>query len=119
MNRQHRIGIDIDTKNQFELLKKYFNSRRFGECETYETLHGFHIHIFVPYRDSEHNMLVRYIIGDCQNRMELDEARLRFGFDGLIDTLFEYKKVHGVVSREEPFNILSLPFWGMGKQWRK
>lgn len=114
--RNNRIGIDIDTKNRFELLKKYFNSLRFGKCVVFETLHGYHIHILVPNRTSDMNMIVRHIIGDCQNRLDLDEARLRFGLDDIIETLFHYKKIGKDISIETEIDPLSEPWWSGEKE---
>ena len=112
MNRQHRIGIDIDTKNQSELLRKYFNSRLISEdIETYETRGGYHFHIRMDSRTKEENLHIRRMIGDCKNRIELDEYRtIKY-----IDVMFFYKETKNrgkkIISREEPFNILSEPWF--------
>lgn len=116
ISRKHRVGIDIDTKNQFELLRRYFNSKRFGDVLVYETLHGYHLHIYRENRSIEDNMQIRMILGDCQNRLDLDEARIRFGLGCITETLFEYKRMDNEISIEEKIDILNLPFWGLSNQ---
>lgn len=96
------------------MLKTYYNSLNLGyPVEVYETLHGYHIHIFIPRRKPEINLHVREILGDCKNRLELDHARLRHHYPFLIDTLFNYKKVNGVEGRETKINPLSEPWWNI------
>jgi len=114
--RKHRIGIDIDSKNQFEMLKRYFNSKRFGESLVYETKHGYHIQIYKKNRTSKENMLIRHILNDCNNRLDLDVGRLNENLDDIIETLFEYKKIDDDEGVETLINPLSLPFWGLSEQ---
>jgi hypothetical protein len=106
------IGIDIDHKNMLRLLKVYFNSRMIAEpVSVMETKHGFHLRI--PKRTSLWRQIeVRLMLSDCKGRLTFDELKLEMGLIELYDTLFEFKK--GKDDRwhsEEPFNVLSEPFW--------
>jgi len=75
-----------------------------------ETGHGFHLKIWKPHSVDE-NIEVRRCLGDDPDRLFIDELRRRIGLEHWIDTLFSFKREKGKVTREEPYNILSLPFW--------
>ena len=113
MKRIVRIGVDLDSKNMFRLLKTYFNGLRFGRVDVKETRNGFHIRIFTRKTFSiKEKLNIRRLLGDDPERLGWDEIKLIMGAERFIDTLFEVKRINGkVVSREEPFNPLSLPWW--------
>lgn len=106
------IGVDIDSKNQMRLLKVFFNAKMFAEpVDVKETTHGFHLRI--PKRTSlwRHHE-ARLMLSDCKGRLAFDELKLDMGLTELYDTLFESKKGEdGKWHSEEPYNILSEPFW--------
>jgi hypothetical protein len=94
------------------LLKVYFNSRMIAEpVGVMETKHGFHLRI--PKRTSLWRQIeVRLMLSDCKGRLAFDEMKIDMGLIELYDTLFEFKK--GKDDKwysEEPFNVLSEPFW--------
>lgn len=110
--RIHRISIDIDTFNQFEFLRKYFNAKNTGlPIRVFITGHGYHIQLFKQNRTSSENMHLRHMIGDCSNRLDLDTERLAEGLDDIIETLFCEKTVDSITTFEEIFNPLSQSFW--------
>lgn len=78
--------------------------------EVLETGHGFHLKIWKSHSVDE-NIEVRRMLGDDPDRLFIDELRRRIGLEHWIDTLFSFKREKGKVTREEPYNILSLPFW--------
>ena len=107
--RANRIGVDLDTKNRFRLLKAYFNALRFGDVYVFETEHGYHIKIY-PKRNysMEERMNIRRMLGDDPDRLAWDELKIRMGCHRFVDTLFEAKRVNcRVVSREELINPMS------------
>jgi hypothetical protein len=111
--RVHRISIDLDTKNQFKLLKAYFNMKRFSDnVEVKETGKGFHVKGYFENRTPEQNIHIRRMLGDCEGRLELDERRLQVGLGEFIETLFIWKKIRGKVTMEQDYNIMSEQFWG-------
>ena len=110
------LGIDLDTKNQFKLLKTYFNARWIanklgGKVEVYETNKGYHIKIV----GVKTNLFHRLGLGDDPERIYLSE--LRGGYEHADDVLFNLKKLGSkVISREEKLDddwIFRLPFWFM------
>lgn len=115
--RKNRVGIDIDSNNMFNLLKTYFNAKRFGEVGVYKTNGGFHIHINMPNRTKPMNLHIRRILGDCKNRLIIDEQKYLLGME--IEFLFRYKAYFDKNGRikyesvEELFNPLSEPFWSV------
>jgi hypothetical protein len=117
--RHNRVSIDLDTKNQFQLLKAFFNLKRIStQIEVRETAHGFHVIGRVQNRTGEENLHIRRMLNDCEGRLELDEKRLKAGLDDCVDTLFRYKRIvdrfgKDIISREEPYNIMSEQFWGV------
>lgn len=111
--RRRRIGLDLDGKNQLRLLKAYFTARHMFpniRVDVLETGKGFHLKIWTV-NDVDENIEVRRCLGDDADRLFVDELRRKMGLEGWIDTLFSFKRERGKVTREEPYNILSLPFW--------
>jgi hypothetical protein len=70
-----RINVDIDCKNQFLLLKAYFNMARFCEyTEVFETTNGYHIIGYgFPDMTDEEFYEFRRAMGDDEIRVWLDE----------------------------------------------
>jgi hypothetical protein len=107
MERRSRIGLDLDGKNRFRLLKAYFNALKLGKVNVYETEHGYHLKIEKALSPEE-NIQVRMILGDDPERLAYDELKLRLGLTEFIDTLFTAKRHgDGKISREFPINPLS------------
>jgi len=115
IKRSDRISIDLDNKNQFNLLKTYYNMKRLTDkVVVYETSHGYHILGYFPNRTAEMNLHIRCMLKDCEGRIALDTERFIWSNDDtLIETLFDWKVKDGVVSGESNFNINSVPFWGI------
>jgi len=108
MMRNDRIGLDLDRKNRFELLRRYFNAKNLGKVIVTETRHGFHLRIFVE-RDIplEKTLELRRILGDDAERLGYDELKLQVGLEDWIDTLFEVKKdFDGIITFEREINPL-------------
>ena len=40
------IGIDLDSHNQLQLLKRFFNAKQIARVEVKQTQHGYHFRIF-------------------------------------------------------------------------
>lgn len=108
------LGIDLDTKNQFKLLKVYFNARWLAEhinpnaeVKVYETEHGYHIRVYgVPTN-------VHYRAGLCDDPERLYLGEKRCGFSGVAnDILFSIKRRYKgnkivYVSEEKEIDVLS------------
>lgn len=112
----NRIGVDLDTHNELKLLKTYFNAKFIGkDVKVYETLHGFHVHIFVK-NNLETNLKVRECLGDDKNRLNFDWFKYRVGMPIKLDVLFSFKVSfkEGYSSHEvevDEKNILAIPFF--------
>ena len=107
------IGLDLDSKNVFRLLKVYFNSTSIARVEVSSTRQGFHLRIRKRVGIMK-QMQIRANLGDCKGRLEFDELKIRAGLFELVDTLFEYKKPEKekVWTKEESIeNVLATPFW--------
>jgi len=106
------LGVDIDSDNQFKLLKAYFNLRQLGDVKIYRTRKGYHLKV-VNLRTNIHH---RAGVGDDVNRLYLSEMR------GGDDVLFDYKEVNGKGYWVEELDddwILRLPFWHMQRRKRR
>ena len=106
------LGIDLDTNNQFKLLKTYFNAKWLadhlgGKVKLFKTKKGYHIRLI----GIKTNIFYRYGLGDDRDRIYLSE--LRGGTEFADDVLFEIK--WGKKNEEELDDdwILRLPFWFM------
>lgn len=107
------IGLDLDSKNVFGLLKAYFNSASIARVEITSTRQGFHLRIR-KHVGIMKQLQIRANLGDCKGRLKFDEMKIRAGLYELVDTLFEFKKTgkDGVWTEEEPIeNVLAPPFW--------
>lgn len=109
--RKCKLGIDLDTKNQFKLLKTYFNAKwifKGKKIWVYETKKGYHIKVDVPT-----NVHHRCGLGDDPNRIYLSE--LRGGVEFADDVLFDVKNGYEAELIDEK-SLLSLPFWFMPRR---
>jgi len=106
------LGIDLDSKNHFRMLKVYFNAKAIVEPDIKETQHGFHLRLPLDV-DIQDQLTIRHLLSDCKERMAWDEIKLQMGLVELVDTLFEAKqgKDDKCWHHEEPFNPLAQPFW--------
>ena len=112
--RKNRISIDLDTFNQLDMLKAYFNLRHgFKNVLVKKTLHGYHVMAYKKNITQEDNLHYRLMFGDCINRGELDHFRLIENEPDLIETLFKRKKVGKEKGEEMDFNVLAEPFWSV------
>lgn len=132
--RADRVSIDLDSKNQFILLKTHFNmewilrlyNKKDEVVNDKETNKGFHVIGEFKNRTPEQNIYIRTVLNDCEGRLELDERRLKAGLEDCIETKFFYKKIVNtikmkngklkkitVISRETDYNIMSQQFWGV------
>ncbi|MEM0121275.1 MAG: hypothetical protein QXZ22_08620 [Sulfolobales archaeon] len=94
------IAIDLDSKNQLQLLKVYFNARHISDkVEVFETQRGYHILVW----GIKHNIDLRRYLCDDTDRIENDLLRDKY----TQNVLFNIKD-----NKENEFitNILSLPF---------
>ncbi len=114
------LTVDLDTHNQFQLLKTYFNAKwlasninKKADVKVYITKHGFHIRV----KGVKTNIHHRCGLGDDKERIYLSE--IRGGVDYADDVLFNIKYLKrgdGKVlykSCEEEYNVMSLPFWNI------
>ena len=102
------LGIDLDSKNQFRLLKVYFNAKyvfKNAKIEIFETKHGYHVKVHVPT-----NIYHRCGLGDDPNRIYLSE--LRGGIEWADDVMFDCKNGYWVEKIDER-SLLSSPFWNI------
>jgi hypothetical protein len=113
------IGIDVDSKNQLGMLKRYFNAQKIGRVEIKETQHGYHIRIFRR-ASIRQNIQTRLRLGDCIGRLQFDDIKIYFlKLPEWFDTLFQAKCTRddkawnrqGKWHFEEDFNPLSPPFF--------
>lgn len=106
------IGIDLDSRNVFRLLKVYFNAKAIAEPDIKETQHGFHLRLPLDV-DIQDQLMIRQMLCDDKERIAWDEIKLQMGLVELIDTLFEAKQGKDDKSwhYEEPVNPFSEPFW--------
>ena len=90
-------ALDLDSKNQFQLLMKYFNLKRLkGVRKVMETGHGYHL-----YPESGLTIGEARVMGDCKGRVRYWEKQ---GFT------FTFQAKLGVYTEEE-VNMMSEPFW--------
>lgn len=115
IKRKNRISVDIDSNNQFHLLKSFFNMKRLTDkIYVYKTNKGYHIQGLFKNRTTQQNIDIRRLLLDDKARIKLDENRIDAGLDYLIETLFVFGKVNkGVESIEEPYDVINTEqFWG-------
>ena len=109
----NKVGVDLDGKNMFRLVKSYFNMlHRYGlEPEVYETERGYHLIV----RGVKSDLYDRLALGDDPVRVELSEIRARVS--GYVDdVLFDWKFKNGRWYKREKLDddwLFRLPFWNM------
>ena len=107
-----RVNVDIDSKNQFVLLKTYFNMARFCRfLEVFETTNGYHIIGYgFPEMTKEQFYEFRRAMGDDPIRVYLDET-----LHGKPEQVLFSRRVH--MEDRKPrvrtrlWTILWKPFW--------
>jgi hypothetical protein len=119
--RDDRIGIDLDTKNMFQLLKTYYNMKHLTNIvQVFETKHGFHILGYFPNIQLDKSMHIRNMLNDCSGRIDLDQQRMLHEFEQtFLDVLFYKKRDLNVKMSEDEYKIETQPFWGNGEGWKK
>lgn len=132
----NKIGIDLDSPTQFELLKSYFNAKNMfpgKKIRLYISSGGDGVHIEIYGVTS--NLTIRRCLGDCADRMSYSELRSKnkdninsfiYGDPGADDVLFTIKsklsmrRVNGmmkqVIKRQNRIeidegNLLARRFW--------
>jgi len=112
---QNRIGIDLDSLNQFVLLKTYFNVKYMFPNREIEIAYspsgrGYHIRILFPKGvKNELNLKAREILGDDPCRIDISYRKWRLG-ERYIDVLFNWKNGKWEEYFDEK-SLLALPFW--------
>jgi len=115
VSQKYCLGIDLDSKCRWDLLRRYFNLRNAFPNEriiVYETRHGYHI--ILP--DVETDLELRQIYGDDTMRIEFEEKRSKAHNRKPQDILFHVKRIvqkGKIVSSytREVINIFAEPFW--------
>lgn len=101
------LGIDIDDKNQFHLLRVYFNAKYMFPDKNVivtETKKGFHVEV----EGVETSIKIREIFGDDSARIQISEYRMRRWNVNHQDILYvEKTPSYGKKFRVEDFNILN------------
>lgn len=119
--RSTRLGIDLDSKNRFRMLKAVINSGKFvGNVAVEVSGHGYHLKLQLPtLLDFEENIQYRMILGDDPYRIGADERRHALGVS-FTDVLFDVK-FHGgkLVSKPEPINPMAKEWWSWGDRYRR
>ena len=89
----NKIGIDVDSHDGYGFMYIYVRACRFGCPVVYYTRHGFHMVVELWGSVSiDDSLLLRRIIGDCPDRLAVDESRVERGCDlARHDTLFEVR----------------------------
>ena len=100
-----RIGVDVDEHDGLRGLITALRCRSFGDVTQYYTRHGFHFEVELYERvDYSGALNIRRLLGDCPDRLAVDERRL-IEPDGDLrrwDTLFSvrYKNGETYIRRE-------------------
>lgn len=111
--RDKRITVDIDNKNQFNILKTLFNTQYYfpnQKIEVLETRKGYHLRIYIQHRLNQ-NFIVRHALGDDSIRIGFDEDRRHQGLTEWIDTAFNIKFDGKYISHEKQTSLLHVPYW--------
>ena len=107
----NHIGIDLDSKDQFNLLKTFFNARYMfpdKEIRVYETRSGYHIEIL----GVKSNLTARRTLGDDPYRLWFSEERMRIFGKEFDDVLFNVKNGHKRDDITDEINMLCGAFHG-------
>jgi len=98
IQHSNKVGVDLDSPSQFQLLKTYFNTRYMfpdKEIEIYRSANGEGYHIIVYGVKS--TLKVREMLGDCSDRMRYSEKRsgiIETGDEVVDDVMFDTKMYH-------------------------
>lgn len=107
INGSCHLGVDLDTKNQFHLLRSYFNARYMFPDKNIvvtESRKGFHIKV----EGIETSIKAREILGDDNARIQISEYRMRGWNVKHQDILYSEKTPsYGKKFRVTDFNILN------------
>jgi len=98
------VGVDLDTHDGLSLLISYIRASNLGMVRAFYTRHGFHVGVDGgPDLSYSAALRVRRWLGDCGDRLEVDENRVATADDlGRFDTLFEVRLKGGkTYSRRE------------------
>ena len=101
------LGIDKDTKNQFEVLRTYFNLRYLDpDAKVLEGKRGYN---FVSKLLS--SVELRAYLGDDADRLWHSQIRAMIHKNEVMDIIFTSKKYAGKWTKKEEVNLMSMPFW--------
>jgi len=119
------IGIDLDQKNMFRIIKVFFNAKSIcpgKHIAVTTTKNGYHVRIPSKIKDTWTIHQIRLLLGDCKGRLSFDELKLQMGLIEIYDTLFESKKSgDDDWADEQPTNVLAEPMWNDRRpaKWRR
>jgi len=107
-----RVNVDLDLKNQLQLLKAYFNMAYYCEyMEAFETTNGYHVIGYgFPDMDEEAFYDFRRALGDDVIRVWLDET-----LHNKPEQVLFSRRVHldgtGPRLRDRLYTVLWKPYW--------
>lgn len=111
--RIHRLALDLDSPRELDILKSYFNTKTVCKQPVFSKRTGHGVH-FKTYIDTtiQQNLTLRTLLGDDVGRIRFDEERSHYEtLHDWVDTTFTVKKKQGKkLTKEEPFEVLALPF---------
>jgi len=101
------LGVDKDTKNQFEVLKTYFNLKYLDpDAKVLEGKRGYN---FVSKLLS--SVELRAYLGDDADRLWHSQIRAMIHKNEVMDIIFTSKKYAGKKwIKKEEINLMSMPF---------
>jgi hypothetical protein len=101
------LGVDKDTKNQFEILKTYFNLKYVDEnAKVIEGKRGYNFISSLP-----SSVELRAFLGDDPDRLWHSQIRAMIHKNEVMDIIFTKKKYAGKWTKKEEVNLMSMPFW--------
>ena len=104
------LAIDIDTRDDFFLLKSFFNALNLfpsAKIECYATRHGYHVIIYGVRSD----LGLRATLGDDPDRIEWAEKIMKLTKVPCWDMIFHVKTFGGSTFRSYKLNPLSLQWF--------
>ena len=114
--RKNRCSVDLDSFNQLNMLKAYYNAFMFSKhVILFTTKHGYHIHMGGTFEPKE-KVEIRRMLGGDWARLWVDDDRIRFNDSDSVDTLFGKKRRWGKWSGEELAVPLSEAFYKVRNQ---
>jgi len=122
IDNSNKIGIDLDSPSQLQLLKTYFNAKHMfpdKKIEIYRSANGEGYHIII--HGVKSTLKVREMLGDCKDRMMYSEKRsgvIETGDEIVDDVMFSTKMYHrGRITkmrhreRISEWNLTRAGFW--------